>query len=72
VSIIVHMAQDPYYWHYRCSTNLDLQTCVDFARISDKTAALVFAGRLPVPKFPCRFCGQEHYAYLQRSPFGCP
>jgi hypothetical protein len=68
--IIIHMAHDLYYWHYRCSVNRELLTRIDFVQISDGSAAQVFAGKLPVPKFLCRFCGQEHNGYLERSPFG--
>jgi hypothetical protein len=63
------MAQEPYYWHYRCAM-IGLLTRIDFMRVNDDTAEQVISGKLPVLKFPCRFCGQEHEGYLERSPFG--
>ena len=64
------MSQDAYYWHYRCSAAGGALTRIEFIKITDEKAAEFTSGRVQMMKFPCRFCGEEHEGFLERSKFG--
>jgi hypothetical protein len=64
------MAQDPYYWHYRCPDAGGALTRIEFIKITDEKAAEFTSGRVQMMRFPCRFCGKEHEGFLERSKFG--
>jgi hypothetical protein len=65
------MAEDPYYWHYRCPASGNALTRVDlFGAVPEDKAVEIMKGDVPLPKFPCQFCQQEHEGYLERSKFG--
>jgi hypothetical protein len=63
------MALDPYYWHYRCPKSGGVLTRIEMIKVSDEQAAEFGPGRVKMMKFPCRFCGQEHDGFLERSKF---
>jgi hypothetical protein len=63
------MAQDPYYWHYRCPASV-APFRADIIKVTEEQAAAVLAGKISPPVFNCELCGKEHEGYLQRSKFG--
>ena len=63
------MAEEPYYWHFRCPAT-GLPQRIASTPISDQKAAEIIASNVPSPHFPCEFCGKEHEGYLERSKFG--
>jgi hypothetical protein len=64
------MAEDPFYWHYRCPNRGGALTRIEMIKVSDEKAEEFKSGRVMPMKFPCRFCGKEHDGYLERSKFG--